>query len=82
MSANSALFGMGEAGALVPNSVQTMSKVPVPVVILGDPANPLLPWLMKPYPGVGLSVKQRKFNTHLSRACVVVECAFRRLKGR
>ncbi len=45
--ANSDLFAMGEAGTLVPNSVQTMSGVPVPVVILGDPAYPLLPWIMK-----------------------------------
>ena len=80
--ANSDLFAMGEAGTLVPNSVQTMSGVPVPVVILGNPAYPLLPWLMKPYPGVGLSAKHRKFNNRLSRARVVTECAFGRLKGR
>ena len=44
--------------------------------------SPRLPWLMKPYPGAGLSPKERKFNTSLSRAHVVVECAFGRLKGR
>ena len=80
--ANSALFAMGEAGTLVPNTIRTMNGVPVPVVILGDPAYPLLPWLMKPHPGVGLSAKLRKFNTCLSRAHVVVECAFGMLKGR
>ena len=37
---------------------------------------------MKPYPGAGLSMKETKFNSRLSRACVVVECAFDRLKGR
>ena len=58
------------------------SGVAVPVVILGDPAYPLLPWLMKAHPGVGLSAKQQKFNRRLSRAQVVVECAFGRLKGR
>ena len=79
---NSELFTMGEAGTLVPNSIQTMSGVPVPFVILGDPAYPLQPWLMKPYPGVGLSAKHRNFKTQLSRARVVVECAFGRLKGR
>ncbi len=80
--ANSDLFAMGEAGTLVPKSVQTMSGLPVPVVILGDPAYPLLPWLMKAYPGVELSAKHRKFNTRLSRALVVTECAFGRLEGK
>jgi len=52
------------------------------VFVLRDPAYPLLPWLMKPYPGTGLSSKEQKFNNRLSRARVVVECAFGRLKGR
>lgn len=59
-----------------------LAGVPVPVVILGDPVYPLLPWLIKPYPGTGLSTKARNFNTRLSRAHVVVECTFGRLKGR
>lgn len=57
MLANSALLAMGETETLVPNSIQTTSRVPVPVTILGDPAYPLVPWLMNPYPGVGLSAK-------------------------
>ena len=77
---NSEVFNRGEAGT--PQSVQILAGVPVPVVILGDPAYPLLPWLLQPYPGTGLSTKGSKFNTRLSRACVVVECAFGRLKGR
>ena len=64
----------------MPNTVQVLGGVPVPVVILGDPAYPLR--LMKPYPGAGLSAKKREFNSRISRACVVVECAFGRLKGR
>ena len=70
----------GESETLVSSHIWTLGGVPVPVVILGDPAYPLLPWLLKPYQGVGLSDKQ-KFNRRLSRACVVVEYAFRRLKG-
>ena len=37
---------------------------------------------MKPYTGTGLSQAQRQFNYRVSRARVVVECAFGRLKGR
>lgn len=58
---NSEVFDR-EAGTLTPNSVKVISGVRVPVVILGDSAYPLLPWLMKPYTGTGLSQTQRRFN--------------------
>ena len=66
-------FMKGQSGMLAPKTVHIIGRVSVPVVILGDPAYPLLPWLMKPYPGAGLSVKEKKFNSRLSRACVIVE---------
>ena len=78
---NSEVYFKGEAGTLAPHHTRIFSGVPVPVVILGDPGYPLLPWLLKPYSGVGLSAKQQKSNRRLSRARVVVECAFGRLKG-
>ena len=78
---SSEVLTKGEVGTLVPNSVRVISGVRVPVVILGDPAYPLLSWLMKPYTGSGLRDRQRRFNYQLSRARAIVECAFGRLKG-
>ncbi len=72
----------GESGTLVPSHIRTLGGIPVPVVILGDPAYPLFTWLLKPYQRVGLSDKQKKFNRRLSRARVMVECPFERLKSR
>ena len=66
---------------LAPNTVRIIGGVSVPVVILGDPAYPLLLWLMKPYPGAGLSVKE-KIHVQVMQSPVVVECDFGRLKGR
>ena len=57
--------------------------VDVPLVILGDPAYPALPWLMKPFPENEHTTKEQKiYNYRQSRARMVVENAFGRLKGR
>ena len=48
-----------------------------------NPAYPLLPWLMKAFPDTGNSSRQQKiFNYRLSKARVVVEHSYGKLKGR
>ena len=60
-----------------------MGNVDVPLVLLGDLHTLCFPLLMKPYLWlVGMPAKKNKFNCRLSKARVVVENAFGRLKGR
>ena len=46
--ANSLVFQKAQAGTLLPDWKKRICGTDVPLVILGDPAYPLLPWLMKP----------------------------------
>ncbi|KAK7896820.1 hypothetical protein WMY93_022145 [Mugilogobius chulae] len=70
-------------GKLFPDWRETFEGVDVPLVLLGDSAYPLLPWLMKPYPeGAAVTADQINFNFKLSQARMAVERAFGRLKGR
>lgn len=50
-------------------------------MLVGDPAYPLLQWLLKPYTGT-LTRSEESFNCNLSSARVCIENAFGRLKGR
>ena len=55
---------------------------PVPVCILGDAAYPLYPYLMKEFPGGGVTIQEKFFSYRLCSARVAIECAFGRLKAR
>ncbi|XP_064605786.1 uncharacterized protein LOC135470681 [Liolophura sinensis] len=81
--ANSEMYRLGQSGKLFANETCKIQGTDVPVVILGDPAYPLLPWLMKPYAETArTSPAQYRFNYTLSRNRMVVENVFGRLKGR
>ena len=81
--ANSKIFRKAEDNTLFPNYIVNIEGVQMPIVLLGDPAYPLMTWLMKPYSDNGhLTGGQTRFNYRLSKARMVVENAFGRLKGR
>ncbi|XP_073684925.1 uncharacterized protein [Garra rufa] len=80
---NSQLYKLGSEGLLCPQVQRQIGGKSVPVVILGDSAYPALTWLMKPFSDNRLQTPGRRaYNYHHSRARMVVENAFGRLKGR
>ena len=54
----------------------------MPVFIIGDPAYPLMPYLMKEYAGGGTNSHEQYFGYRLCSARNVIECAFGRLTAR
>ena len=46
-------------GCLLPSTTQNIEGVNMPVYIIGDPAYPLMAWLLKAFPGKNLNRDQR-----------------------
>ena len=69
-------------GKIIPECAQKVEKVNVPPLILGDGAFPLRTWIMKPHGDAVLTAEKRYFNFRHSRARLVTEGAFGRLKSR
>ena len=86
MFSNSQIFKKGQLGRLfdpIAAQCKVIEGVEIPVHLIGDPAYPLMSWLMKAYTDTGkLTTVQSTYNYRLSRARNVVENAFGRLKGR
>ena len=51
--ANSSLYHKANNGELLPDWKRTINGIEVPLVLLGDLAYLLLPWLIKPHPENG-----------------------------
>ena len=69
-------------GDFIPNVAQKIEDVEIPPLILGDGAFPLRTFLMKPHGDAVLPDNKRYFNFRHSRARLVTEGAFGRLKSR
>lgn len=79
----STLWELASHGNLFPAHIRDIGGASVGYYILGDSAYPLQNWLLKPFPDTGrLTIEQQNYNKKISRARVVVENSFGRLKGR
>ncbi len=80
--ANSTLYQKVTDGRILQGNECCLHGKEMPIVLIRDSGYPLLSWLIKPFPfSSALTMKQRKFNYRLSRARIVVENAFGRLKA-
>ena len=82
--AHSTLYTSLSGRELLPsNKAITLNGVNVPLYIIGDSAYPLETWLMKPFTqNTAVTPQHKTYNYRISRARVVAENAFGRLKAR
>ena len=80
------VFSVSKIGGMMAPQDQELSKVingkRIEPFLIGDPAYPLSKHLMKDYPGSNISPEKEYFNYRLNRACIQIERAFGKLKGR
>uniref|UniRef100_A0A1X7UN39 DDE Tnp4 domain-containing protein n=1 Tax=Amphimedon queenslandica TaxID=400682 RepID=A0A1X7UN39_AMPQE len=80
---NSPIYNKGMDGNLFNGLTRNVCNTNLPITLLGDSAYPLLPCLTKPFPhNCFLTLEQQQYNYNLSKACIVIENAFGRLKFR
>ena len=70
------------AGKVLPDKNVVVDGGEAPPVILGDGAFPLSSWIMKPHRDAVLTPEKAYFNYRLSRARMITEGTFGKLKGR
>lgn len=79
---NSSLYQKANNKEILQGHVLDINGCVVSPFMVGDSGYPLLSWLVKPYPHNGnLSSQQKTYNYRMSRARIVTENAFGRLKA-